>query len=78
MADKIHGKKKDYPHFDKFYVGSPDYQENFDRIFRKKARNGKKGNKLQEQGGVQKVAGLRSHAQSLQRKDARKNKRKGS
>lgn len=47
MADTIHKKKKDYPHFDKFYVGSREYAEGYKRIFgkkkaKKKAKKGKK------------------------------------
>lgn len=42
--DKLHKKrnKKDYPHFDKFFVGSPEYAEGYERIFGKKAKNGTK------------------------------------
>ena len=35
MADKIHKKKKDWPHFDKLYLGSSAYAEGYDRIFGK-------------------------------------------
>jgi hypothetical protein len=40
MGDTIHKKKlkKDYPHFDKFYVGSKQYGEGYDRIFKKKTK----------------------------------------
>lgn len=42
MADKIHKKKKDYPHFDKFFVGGKDYADGYDRIFGKKKKPKKK------------------------------------
>jgi len=43
MKDTIHKRKKDYPHFDKFYVSSPEYREGYDRIFGSKHEKGKNG-----------------------------------
>ena len=40
MADTIHKKKKDWPHFDRIHLGSDAYAEGYDRIFGSK--NGKK------------------------------------
>lgn len=33
MADTIHKKKKNWPHFDKIHLGSSAYAEGYDRIF---------------------------------------------
>lgn len=40
MADTIHKKKKNWPHFDKIHLGSEEYAEGWERIFGSK--NGKK------------------------------------
>lgn len=44
MTDSIHKKrnKKDYPHFDKFFVYGKAYSEGYDRIFGKKKKKSKK------------------------------------
>lgn len=43
MADTIHKKKKDWPHFDTIHLGGSAYAEGYERIFGgKKAENGKK------------------------------------
>lgn len=77
MADTIHKNKKDYPHFDKFYVGSPSYAEGYERIFGK-GKNGKKGKKLQKQESLQKVARVRTYSQSISRQDSGENSREES
>lgn len=33
MADTIHKKKKDWPHFNKIHLSSQAYAEGYDRIF---------------------------------------------
>jgi hypothetical protein len=73
--DTIHKKrlKKDYPHFDTFFVGSPEYRDGYDRIFGSKNGESKK---FQEQEVVQEVVSVRTHAQKVPRKNARKNSRK--
>ena len=52
MADKIHKKKKDWPHFDKIHLGSEAYAEGWDRIFGsksgKKKHEARRGRKVQE------------------------------
>jgi hypothetical protein len=58
-----------------FYYYNKKYSDGYDRIFGKKAKH--ENNELQEQGSIQKVAGLRTHAQGLSRKNGRKNKRPG-
>lgn len=46
MSDKIHKKRKDWPHFDKMYLSSEAYAEGYDRIFGKKeGKNETKGSK---------------------------------
>lgn len=44
MADKIHKKKKNWPHFEKMYVGGEKYADGWERIFgkKKKAKSKKK------------------------------------
>lgn len=76
MADKIHGKRKDWPHFDKFHLGSDAYAEGYDRIF---------GSKNESTSGIQKrskknspkVGSEYEEGGSDSRKRNKKSKRKG-
>lgn len=45
MADTIHKNKKNWPHFDKLYLGSDAYAEGYSRIF---------GSKNETTSGIQK------------------------
>lgn len=52
MADTIHKKRKNWPHFDTIHLGSDAYADGWDRIFGKKAQDGKK---INASGGRRKV-----------------------
>ena len=46
MADTIHKKRKDWPHFDRLHLGGTAYADGWDRIFGgKKKKNTKKKSK---------------------------------
>lgn len=51
--DKIHSKKKSWPHFDKLHLGGKAYAEGWDRIFGKK--EGNNGPEVDEVGRGRKV-----------------------
>lgn len=56
MADTIHKKRKDWPHFNKIHLGSDAYAEGYDRIFgRKEAENGKKKHETRRGRALQKA-----------------------
>lgn len=56
MADTIHKKRKDWPHFDTIHLGSDAYSEGYDRIFgRKKAENGEEVDETRRRRKVQKT-----------------------
>lgn len=57
MADTIHKKRKDWPHFDTIHLSSDAYAEGYDRIFgRKEAENGKKKHETRRGRALQKAS----------------------
>lgn len=68
MADTIHKKRKDWPHFDKIHLGSDAYAEGYDRIFGgKKAKDGAKKHETRRGRAVQKA---RRKAETQRRKES--------